>query len=145
MAAFNIEIQGLTQFLVRLDQLSDGIVEATAEGVKEAALDVETKAKEACPVRSGELRRSIETVIENGDGITATIGTNKEYAPYVEYGTGLFAPDGRKDVPWNYQDSEGNWHSTCGQPPQPFLIPSFNGDIICGIIEDKIREAVNNG
>ena len=29
--------------------------------------------------------------------------------------------DGRKDVPWHYQDEEGNWHTTSGQKPNPFL------------------------
>lgn len=145
MAAFNLEFVGLTSLLVRLDDMENGLKDAVNEGIRDAALDVETKAKQNCPVNTGELRRSIETQIEDGDIITATIGTNKEYAPYVEYGTGLFAVDGRKETPWHYQDAEGNWHSTSGQPPKPFLIPAFNRDTITSIIEDKIREAVNNG
>ena len=44
----------------------------------------------------------------------------------VEYGTGLFAESGgRMDVPWNYQDDEGKWHSTSGQKPQPFMRPAL--------------------
>ena len=44
------------------------------------------------------------------------------YAPYVEYGTGIFASEGNgRDTPWSYQDDEGNWHTTVGQKPQPFL------------------------
>ena len=46
----------------------------------------------------------------------------------VEFGTGLFAENGngRKDVPWNYQDDKGEWHSTRGQKPQPFMRPALN-------------------
>lgn len=62
------------------------------------------------------------------EGDSAYIGTSKEYFPYVEFGTGLFAKngDGRQDVPWRYKDLEGNWHSTVGQKPQPFLENGFN-------------------
>jgi HK97 gp10 family phage protein len=54
--------------------------------------------------------------------------TPLEYAPYVEYGTGKFAVngDGRKDVPWHYQDDKGEWHTTSGQKPQPFMGPALN-------------------
>ncbi len=45
----------------------------------------ETYAKNLCPVRTGRLRNSIshKVVDEN----TAVIGTNVEYAPFVELGT----------------------------------------------------------
>lgn len=60
-----------------------------------ACVLVETTAKEKVPVETGTLKRSITHEIEGNTGI---VGTNMEYAPYVEYGTGLFATngDGRK-------------------------------------------------
>ena len=71
------------------------------------------------------MRRSITSKV---DGLTGIVFTPLEYAPYVEYGTGLFAENGagRKDVPWNYQDDKGEWHSTRGQKPQPFMRPALN-------------------
>ena len=56
--------------------------------------------------------------------IKSRLGNNSD----VEYGTGLFAENGngRKDVPWNYQDDKGEWHSTRGQKPQPFMRPALN-------------------
>lgn len=86
---------------------------------------VERSAKEKAPKDTGALRRSITSEVKDGVGI---VFTPLEYAPYVEFGTGLFAEDGngRQDVPWNYQDDEGNWHSTSGQRPQPFMRPALN-------------------
>jgi HK97 gp10 family phage protein len=93
----------------------------------QACAIVERAAKQKAPKDTGALRRSITSKIEEVDGVvTGTVYTPLEYAPYVEFGTGLFAEDeGRKDVPWNYQDDEGNWHSTSGQRPQPYLRPAL--------------------
>ena len=29
-------------------------------------------------------------------------------------------------MPWNYKDDEGNWHSTTGMKPHPFMRPALN-------------------
>ena len=94
-----------------------------SKALNKACLVVENEAKRLCPVDTGDLRNSITHEVDDGVGI---VGTNKEYAPYVEYGTGLFAEGGgRQDVPWNYQDDKGVWHSTSGQKPQPYLRPAL--------------------
>lgn len=90
---------------------------------------VERSAKEKAPKDTGALRRSITSeVTQEGGELVGFVFTPLEYAPYVEYGTGLFAENGngRKDVPWNYQDDKGEWHSTRGQKPQPFMRPALN-------------------
>ena len=53
--------------------------------VELAALEVEAEAKRNCPVDTGRLRNSITTAKEGKT--TAYVGTNTEYAPYVEFGT----------------------------------------------------------
>lgn len=91
------------------------------KGLKTAALRVEKSAKEIAPAGDGSLRASITHAIDVG-GMSAEIGTPLHYAPYVEYGTGIYAVkgDGRQ-TPWSYKDDEGNWHSTVGQHAHPFL------------------------
>lgn len=71
-------------------------------------------------IDTGRLRNSISHASQGND---VYIGTNVEYAPWVELGTGIYASDGqgRKDVPWVYQDAEGKWHSTSGIMPVHFL------------------------
>lgn len=29
-------------------------------------------------------------------------------------------------MPWNYQDDKGEWHSTSGMKPQPYMRPALN-------------------
>lgn len=55
----------------------------------EAALFIEGAAKYRCPVDTGNLRRSIaaQPPTMQGDTAVALVGTNVEYAAYVEFGT----------------------------------------------------------
>lgn len=95
--------------------------------INKAVLIVEAEAKKKCPVDDGQLRNSIQSKVVDKDSVVdGEIFTNVEYAPYVEYGTGLFAEngDGRKD-PWKYKDAKGEWHTTSGNNPQPFLRPAL--------------------
>ena len=98
------------------------------KSVGKACSVVERAAKQKAPKDNGELRRSITSKVEqDGNDAIGIVFTPLEYAPYVEYGTGLFAEDGgRKNVPWCYQDDKGEWHSTSGMHPQPFLRPALN-------------------
>ena len=113
-----------------LDSLMGDIVndEDLKRAMGKACAVVERKAKEKAPKDTGELRRSITSEIRHTDGgIEGVVYTPLEYAPYVEFGTGLFAENGgRKDVPWCYKDDKGEWHSTSGQHPQPFMRPALN-------------------
>jgi HK97 gp10 family phage protein len=128
-----------------LDDVLDGIealgsTEEIAANMTKATLLVERSAKQKVPKGIGELGRSITSEVNVvGDIITGIVYTPLEYAPYVEYGTGLFAEagNGRKDVPWHYQDDEGEWHSTSGQRPKPFLRPALdeNREQIIRILE----------
>lgn len=119
---FEVELEGLDKVLSSLDELAKEEIIAQALG-KACAL-VERTAKEKAPKDTGALRRSITSEVRGNHGI---VFTPLEYAPYVEFGTGLFAEggDGRKDVPWRYQDDEGNWWETIGQRPQPFMRPAL--------------------
>ena len=134
----SVELKGLNEVLEAIDNISD--VSGIDAALGQACALVERSAKQKAPKDTGELRRSITSKVEDGIGI---VYTPLEYAPYVEYGTGLFAEDGgRKDVPWNYQDDQGNWHSTSGQKPQPFLRPALNENR--QRIVELIGEALHN-
>ena len=120
--ANDVKVEGLDTILEKIEDIANG--EDIAQRLGIACALVERAAKELAPKDNGELRRSITSKVEGTRGI---VFTALEYAPYVEYGTGLFAEEaGRKDVPWCYQDDEGEWHSTSGQKPQPFMRPALN-------------------
>ncbi len=119
--ANEVEVKGVDKIVEKMDKMVSP--EALKAALGQCCALVERTAKELAPKDNGELRRSITSKVENNVGI---VFTPLEYAPYVEFGTGLFAETaGRKDVPWCYQDDEGEWHSTSGQKPQPFLRPAL--------------------
>ncbi len=71
-------------------------------------------------VDTSNLKNSITHTLEGKN--TVAIGTPVEYAPYVEFGTGIYADGGNgRKTPWAYKDEEGNWHRTRGQKPIHFL------------------------
>ena len=73
-------------------------------------------------IDSGRLVDSIShKVIEEGSDIECHIGTNVEYAPYIEFGTGIYSDKGGRKTPWVYKDSKGHWHRTHGIKPSHFL------------------------
>jgi HK97 gp10 family phage protein len=110
--------------------------ELSKAGLKAMRLNVEAKAKEKCVVDTGNLRASINTqeVIESGQSVIKT-GTTVYYAPYIEYGTGLYAAggDGRK-TPWIWKIESPKWQGILktdeilwhGSHPHPFLRPAFD-------------------
>lgn len=121
-----IKIEGADELNKRFEKMAEG--EGLLLALNKACALVEAEAKKKAPKDSGELRRSITSeVYEKGETLEGAVYTPLEYAPYIEYGTGLFAEkEGRKDVPWHYKDDKGEWHSTSGQKPQPFLRPALD-------------------
>lgn len=78
---------------------------------------------------NGELRNSILYTVNDNQ---AQIGTNVYYAPYVEYGTGLFGPAGSRIYPrhakalhWVDRDGEHFAKSVKGMKPRPFMHPAL--------------------
>lgn len=110
---------------------------AAERALERCGLQGEGYAKDLCPVDTGDLRNSIShKTVEN----EAYIGTNKEYAAYVELGTGKYAEGGRP-TPWVYQDANGNWHHTDGQRAQPYLKPAVanHKQTYINIIKDEME------
>ena len=102
----------------------DALQSAAALGLEICGLAAEGYAKKLAPVDTGNLRNSIGHKVDS-DGQTVYIGTNAEYAAYVELGTGRYAESGRP-TPWVYKDDKGNYHWTAGNPAKPFLKPAVS-------------------
>lgn len=67
-----------------LSKVIDRTPELMENVVKEVAIRVDAEAKKKAPVDTGNLRASITMEV---DGLEATVGTNVEYAPFIEFGT----------------------------------------------------------
>lgn len=67
-------------------QAVDGIDSAIGVALEKIGLLAENYAAKKCPVDTGNLRASITYEVDTADN-AVYIGTNVEYAPYVELGT----------------------------------------------------------
>jgi HK97 gp10 family phage protein len=131
----SIKLENIDAIVRKIEGLADDSKIESALG--KACAIVEASAKQKAPKGDGDLRRSITSKVEDDKGI---VYTPLEYAPYVEFGTGLFAESGgRTDVPWVYKDEEGHWHTTSGMKPQPYMRPALNEN------RNKIIEIVKEG
>lgn len=129
-----IEFENDTELMLKLDSVQD--IDLRRPLLK-VGNDIENAAKENCNGRfadpTGTLKRSIRSELVGKNSIE--VGTNLEYAVYVEHGTGLYAFDGQgrastpeHPIPWTYRGSDGRFYTTYGQRPKPFLIPAFNSN-----------------
>jgi HK97 gp10 family phage protein len=122
-----------------IDAFLEAKNEAVARAMEACGELAEGYAILLCPVATSNLKQSIT---HDSDEETAIVGTNVEYAPYVEYGTGIYAEGGGRSTPWRYKDSDGNWHTTSGQKPQPFLRPAIadHTDEYKSLIESYLQD-----
>jgi len=109
------------------------IMEALRRGMKMVGMTAESHAKELCPVKTGNLRNSIAFALggespDSGeysgsapadpDGtITLYVGSNVEYAPYVELG--------HYQQPGRYVPAIGKRLVADYVPAKPFLRPAI--------------------
>ena len=118
-----------------LNEFHDAVLRALERCGEQA----EGYAKDLAPVDTGNLRNSISHKVDDEEP-AVYIGSNTSYAPYVELGTGKYTEGGRP-TPWVYQDDNGNWHWTAGNPAQPFLAPAVKDHRTTyrNIIKDEIE------
>ena len=118
---------------------------------------------------TGQLRGSLDmTITNNFKGQTAHVGTNKQYAMYVEFGTGqkgaanhsgtspditpvytlepwwihesMIDPQAAAVYHWAHIDTEqGRFYKVTGQPAHPFLYPALKDN------EDTVIEILEKG
>lgn len=139
----NIRVEGLNELMKKLQQTRSDSNTVVERGLLRAGNKIRNKAVLLCPVDTGELRNSIQ--VEKTAPLTVAVGTNKEYAPYVEFGTGTqgdpAVPHTTKEY-WRYQDENGEWHTSHGQPAQPFLRPAIDEEEIVSTVADEVKGAL---
>ena len=94
-------------------------IERTKEELKAWADKTEMDAKRDVPVYTGALQSSIHSTPEK-EGLAQTVGTNVEYAPYVEFGTGTLVdvPQGLEDYAMQFK---GSGIKEVNLPARPYL------------------------
>lgn len=138
---FDIKFEGLDKIIDKIEDFDD--VREMTSAMQQACNIVESAAKDKAPKDTGALRRSITSKVEvTGNAIEGIVFTPLEYAPYLEYGTGIYTESGNgRKTPWVYMDDKGNYHYTRGQHPQPYMRPALeeNKDKIINMIKGALK------
>ena len=79
-----------------------------------------------CPEDTGNLKNSITHKVDEAEP-AAYIGTDMEYAGYVEFGTGGYSSigGGTPKSHWVYMGDDGEWHIGKPMKPRPYLKPAI--------------------
>lgn len=68
----------------RIPQVKAAVERAVNKGLESATIVIHGRAVLLAPVKTGNLRSSLDRRVE---GFIGSVGTNVHYAPHVEYGT----------------------------------------------------------
>lgn len=132
-----------------IPEVLEALKGATEKALTEVGIKAEKYAKALCPVgtpestgkkgyRGGTLRNSITFVVE-GDELT--IGSNVEYAPYVELGTGPYFNTPPEWLQYVTEKGSGEGHGYVR--PRPYLRPAIEDhlDEYKRIIQNELKNA----
>lgn len=132
-----------------IPEVLEALKGATEKALTEVGIKAEKYAKALCPVgtpestgkkgyRGGTLRNSITFVVE-GDELT--IGSNVEYAPYVELGTGPYFNTPPEWLQYVTEKGSGEGHGYVR--PRPYLRPAIEDhlDEYKRIMQNELKNA----
>lgn len=130
-----VSIKGVDRLTQRFNNIAN--MELRSEMNKATQL-VHGQAKALAPADTGLLRESIHmSVKDTGKELQGRVYTNVEYAPYVEFGTGIkgngtypYEVEGLnleyKNKAWVYYDEDNDtFVYTKGQKAQPYMYPAL--------------------
>jgi HK97 gp10 family phage protein len=112
-----ITLRGDKEIIQKIKELEKSADKELRKVVEKSSVHVERQAKRICPVDTGRLRSSITHEVKSQDNKhQGRIGTNVEYAPAVEFGTGK-------------------------QKAQPYLFPALktSRDFMIGLLAAAIK------
>ncbi len=127
-----------------IDRKMDGMYELLQNKIRPTLVN-EAKEKAYWKDRSGDARRGINGGVEGSNGeFELYLGHSEEYGEWLENGTGIYGPTGRKIVPVNkkilsWVDADGQRHfakSVKGIKPMPILHDTLDNN------KDNIANAI---
>ena len=89
---FQLKVENLPELQRKLGESNFRV--ALKQGMENATTYIEKEIKTRTPVLSGRLRSSFTHKVSI-DGTKGVVGTDVKYAPFVEYGTGVYVGKGR--------------------------------------------------
>lgn len=118
--------------------LDTGAIEnAVSQELERTAHRIERQAKELAPVDTGDLRISITT---DGGGLSYEVGTNLEYAEYIEEGTSPHTITGNDYLYWEGADHPVRSVNHPGNRAYLYMETAFNTQT--EDLEDRISDII---
>lgn len=145
----SLTLEGFDGLMAKLDRLGSDAPRILRAEAKAAMVEyVQNPAKQNVDSDTGTLRREIHTE-EMIDGFRT--GTSLKYGIYKEYGTGIFAKNGKgRKTPWRYyyagRRGKRGWRTTKGMRPAPFLRPAWDAGKpkIIGRLRTRLHQVVQS-
>lgn len=149
MESRNFEID----FTDNFDKVIEEFNKACHAGLEEVGIRAEGYAAANAPVgttestniqgyNGGDLRKSLTHKVVGYEvyvGTSLTTPDGEPYPVYVEYGTGIYADNGKgRQSPWVWRDKNGDYHWTRGIEPQHFLLKAVTEH------DDKYLNVIKN-
>ena len=125
------------------DEVLEAFGEACLRALERCGLQAEGYAKDLVPKNTGALQNSISHKVDPGEP-AAYVGTNQEYAAYVEFGTGSESSTGggTPKSHWVYMGDDGKYHIGKPMKPRPYLKPAVanHAGTYRNIIKDEMTK-----
>jgi HK97 gp10 family phage protein len=86
---YTVDVSQLLGLAADLSAAAAGIETGAVIVLAKTVFDIEADAKSLAPVRTGNLRNSINSDV---NGLTGEVGPTADYGGYVEYGTWKMSP-----------------------------------------------------
>lgn len=151
----SVKIKNKERLLKRLNNIANMDL---SQAMNKATALVHGQAKALAPSDTGGLRASIHMETKKkGNELVGRVYTAKEYASYVEFGTGSkgngtypYKVDGLnleyRDTPWTYTPDGGEtFYRTKGQVAQPYMYPALerNKKKIQRMFNEEIKSEIS--
>lgn len=133
----------MDSLIKKLNRLGGDAQGCMYRGIGRGMTAIEGDAKDLCPAPTGELRDSIHSETQITEkGVKGTCGTNKEYAAYVEYGTGQRGAE--SPSPPKAPIGDGYREDWAGMSARPYLYPSLmqNRDTVKELCIEELNQAI---
>lgn len=134
-------INGIDNLMKKLNELGVNAEEVVKKSMRKNIQLVKDEAKLLCPVRDGDLRKSIRSSVSIKKGIIkGMVYTNSDHAAYVEFGTGIRGQSSNSNTEVNVRYKQ-DWS---GMEAQPYLYPALknNKDKVLNEIEKDVKKAI---
>ena len=125
------------------DEVLEAFDAACIRALERCGQQAEGYAKDLSPrPKTGNLRNSITHKVKDSEP-AVYIGTDCEYAGYIEFGTGRYSSigGGTPKTHWVYMGDDGKFHIGKPMRPRPYIKPAVADHV--GTYRNIIKDALN--